>query len=86
MKQIKSEITGQNQHLTDAEIESYLDKLTAKIIAGGAKNLLLIPLDYTRKSSALGVITKKLYFKLETEINCIAKKQKNNYFRLFRII
>jgi nickel-dependent lactate racemase len=71
MKQIKAEIISQKQYLTEAEIETYLDKLAAKIIASGTENLLLIPPDYTRKSSALGVITEKLYFKLEAEIKKI---------------
>ncbi|RAK09732.1 uncharacterized protein DUF2088 [Halanaerobium saccharolyticum] len=71
MREIKSEITTQDQYLTDAEIENYLKELAAEIIESGAENLLLIPPDYTRKSSALGVITEKLYFKLEAEIKNI---------------
>jgi len=71
MKQIKSEIISQNHYLNETEVEKYLNKFAVEIIAGGAENLLLIPPDYTRKSSALGVITEKLYFKLEAEINNI---------------
>ncbi|TDO95186.1 nickel-dependent lactate racemase [Halanaerobium saccharolyticum] len=71
MREIKSEITTQDQSLTDAEIENYLKELAAEIIESGAESLLLIPPDYTRKSSALGVITEKLYFKLEAEIKNI---------------
>ena len=71
MKQIKFEITTEDQYLTDADIENYLEELAAEIIKNGAENLLLIPPDYTRKSSALGVVTEKLYFKLEAEIKNI---------------
>jgi nickel-dependent lactate racemase len=71
MKQIEKEITIQEQYLTDAEIENYLKELAAEIIETGAESLLLIPPDYTRKSSALGVVTEKLYFKLEAEIKNI---------------
>lgn len=71
MREIKSKIISQNHYLTDAEIENYLKELAAEIIESGAENLLLIPPDYTRKSSALGVITEKLYFKLEAEIKNI---------------
>lgn len=71
MKQIKSEIITQKKYLTEAEIDNYLKELAAEIIQSGTENLLLIPPDYTRKSSALGVLTEKLYFKLETEIKNI---------------
>ena len=71
MMQIKSEIISKKEYLTNKEIDSYLKELAEKIVETGAENLLLIPPDYTRKSSALGVVTEKLYFKLEAEIKNI---------------
>lgn len=68
MIEIKAEITAQDQYLNEEDVEQYLNTLAAEITAAGIKNLLLIPPDYTRKSSALGVITEKLYFKLAAEI------------------
>ena len=68
MKQIKSEIISQEEYLQQEELEAYLDRLAAEIIESGVTNLLLIPPDYTRKSSALGPLTETLYFKLAEQI------------------
>jgi len=62
MIKLNGNIISQNKYLSSQEIDQYLDKITEKITE--VNNLLLIPPDYTRKSSALGKITEKLYFKL----------------------
>ncbi len=64
MKNLKSEIVSQGQYLKQEEIENYLGRLAAEIKAAGVEKLLLIPPDYSRKSSALGPLTETLYFKL----------------------
>ncbi|RCW58629.1 MULTISPECIES: lactate racemase domain-containing protein [Halanaerobium] len=71
MNKIKSEIISQGKYLNEAEIDKYLSELTRDIIDAKINNLLLIPPDYTRKSSALGPITEKLYFKLVEQVKNI---------------
>ena len=71
MNQIKSEIISQEKYLTEKEINEYLKDLAEKIIKSGADQLLLVPPDYTRKSSALGTVTEKLYFELRDEVKNI---------------
>jgi len=68
MNKIKSEIISQGQYLKEDEIDNYLDELAAAIKKSNINNLLIIPPDYTRKSSALGPLTEKLYFKLADQI------------------
>ncbi|PUU88853.1 MAG: hypothetical protein CI948_2164, partial [Halanaerobium sp.] len=62
MKKIETEVISQ---------EKYLKNLAELIIKNKKENILLIPPDYTRKSSGLGVITQKLYFFLEKKIDNI---------------
>lgn len=71
MGKIEREIISQKQYLQTKEIDKYLEKLAELIIQNEKENILLIPPDYTRKSSALGVITEKLYFFLEKKIDNI---------------
>jgi len=68
MNNIKSEIVSPGKYLAQEEIEDYLNKLAAEIKAAGVESLLLIPPDYSRKSSALGPLTETLYFKLADQI------------------
>ena len=69
MTDFSENIISQNNYLNNKEIDQYLNKITDKISA--VNNLLLIPPDYTRKSSALGRITEKLYFKLVDSVEKI---------------
>jgi nickel-dependent lactate racemase len=68
MNNIKSEIVSQGKYLQEEEIEKYLSKLASEIEAAGLEKLLLIPPDYSRKSSALGPLTESFYFELADQV------------------
>jgi nickel-dependent lactate racemase len=68
MKKIETEVISQEKYLQTKELEKYLKNLAELIIKNKKENILLIPPDYTRKSSGLGVITQKLYFFLEKKL------------------
>ena len=69
--QIQSEIISSNKYLEEREIEDYLNNLVEQIIESDINNLLMIPPDYSRKSSSMGKITEKLYFKLDNYLKSI---------------
>jgi nickel-dependent lactate racemase len=71
MQEIKSEVISKKEYLSDSAINNYLNELSNEIVEADVKSLLLIPPDYTRKSSSLGRITEKLYFKLIDKIKSI---------------
>lgn len=71
MKEMKSEIISQEEYLNELKIHNYLKEFSNKIIKNNIENLLLIPPDYTRKSSSLGKITAMLYNELKDKINKI---------------
>jgi nickel-dependent lactate racemase len=68
MFELAADIISEGDYLTEKEIVNYLAQITEQINNAGIKKVLLIPPDYTRKSSSLGEITEKLYFMLKPQV------------------
>jgi len=71
MNNLEINSSNKNSYLNNKEIEDHLTNIIEFIIGNKFKRVLLIPPDYTRKSSSLGLITEKLYFELIDKIKSI---------------
>ncbi|MBF0198986.1 MAG: DUF2088 domain-containing protein, partial [Planctomycetes bacterium] len=53
--------------ITDADMETYLDRILKKLLKPGMKSILLLPPDHTRLYSGAGQITAMLYKMLSSD-------------------